>query len=241
MTAPATVRPDVWSAFRACRLWRSASDDAVARLATTATVRDVARGEVLASEGEAAERFFLVVAGRVRIYHLNASGRQITFETAETGDPVAAVAALAQSRFPANIETATSGTIASVPAKSLYTLLDEEPAIARTLITDLANRVVNFTSVVSTLTLDVPSRVAGYLFQRALQTGKPVRGGLDVDLGIKKGELATALGTTAESLSRAFAKLRDDGVLEVQGQRVTVFDVHALAELASGYTEGEGA
>ena len=55
---------------------------------------------------------------------------------------------------------------------------------------------------------------------------------------MKKGELAMALGTVPETLSRAFAKLKEDGVLEVQGPNVTVLDMRALAELSSGYQEG---
>lgn len=218
-------------------MWRGASDEAVARLAGSARIRDIGRGETLTREGEAASQFFLVVAGKVRVFHLSASGRQITFETAEKGDPVAAVAAIAGGRYPANSETATPATVAVVSADSLFALLEAEPSVAHSIIRDLANRVVNFTSVVTTLALDVPSRVAGYLFQRALQAGRPMPRGLEVELGIKKGELAMALGTTAESLSRAFAKLKADGILEVEGQRVTVMDVHALAELASGYEE----
>ena len=76
------------------------------------------------------------------------------------------------------------------------------------------------------------------MFQRALATGKPSSRGLEVDLGIKKSDLAMALGTVPETLSRAFAKLREDGVIEVHGQRVTVLDVRALAALSSGYDEG---
>ena len=102
---------------------------------------------------------------------------------------------------------------------------------------DLSARVVNFTSVVQTLALDVPSRLARYVFQRALQTGKPTAAGLEVDLGMKKGELAMALGTVPETLSRAFAKLKADGVLEVHGSKITVLDVRALAALGSGYEE----
>ena len=55
---------------------------------------------------------------------------------------------------------------------------------------------------------------------------------------MKKGELAMALGTTPESLSRAFARLKDDGVMEVSGQNVTITDMRALAALGSGYEEG---
>ena len=238
MTPPTDIRPDVWSAFRECRLWRTASDASVAELARESRVSDVARGAHLATEGEAAETFGLVVAGKARVFHLGADGRQITFETIEAGQPYAAVAAMAGGRYPANVEAATPATIALVPAAAPFALLDAEPSVAHTLIADLANRVVNFTAVVSTLSLDVPSRVAGYVFRRALAAGQPSSRGLEVPLGMKKGELAMSLGTVPETLSRAFAKLKDDGVLEVHGQIVTVLDMRALAEIGSGYQEG---
>jgi CRP/FNR family transcriptional regulator, dissimilatory nitrate respiration regulator len=238
VSAPDDIRPDVWSAFRGCRLWRTASDDAVATLARRARIAEVPRGASLAREGEAAEEFGILISGRARVFYLGADGRQITFETVEAGQPLAAVAAIAGARYPANIDAATPATYACVPSEALFELLDAEPHVARTLIADLANRVVNFTAVVSTLALDVPSRVARYVFQRALQSGTPTATGLHVSLGMKKGELAMALGTTPESLSRAFARLKDDGVMEVSGQNVTILDMRALATLGSGYDEG---
>jgi CRP/FNR family transcriptional regulator len=234
----ADIRPDVLAALRACRLWRTASDDAVAALASRASVRDVVRGAMLAREGEPAEEFGVLVSGKARVFYLGADGRQITFETVESGEPLAAVAAIAGTRYPANVEAATPVTIAWVPTEALFDMLAVEPQVARTLVVDLANRVVNFTNVVTTLALDVPGRVARYIFQRALQSGHATTEGLEVELGMKKGDLAMALGTVPETLSRAFARLKDDGVLEVHGQTVTIFDMRALAALGSGYEEG---
>jgi len=238
MGAPDDIRPDLLSALRSCRLWRTASDDAVSTLARRAHVRDVARGASLAREGEPAEEFGVLVAGRARVFYLGADGRQITFETMASGEPLAAVAAMAGARYPANIEATTAATVACIPTEALFDLLSAEPHVARTLITDLAGRVVNFTSVVTTLALDVPGRVSRYVFQRALQSGHPTSQGLEVTLGMKKGELAMALGTVPETLSRAFARLKEDGILEVHGQTVTIFDMRALAALGSGYEEG---
>jgi CRP/FNR family transcriptional regulator, dissimilatory nitrate respiration regulator len=219
-------------------MWRGASDEAVATLARRSRVSDVARGTHLATEGEAADQFGLMVAGKARVFYLGADGRQITFETVETGQPFAAVGALAGTRYPANVEAATPATVACVPAAALFELLDSEPSVASSLIADLANRVVNFTAVVTTLSLDVPSRVARYVFQLALRSGRPTPGGLEVSLGMKKGELAMALGTVPETLSRAFAKLAAEGIMDVHGQLVTVLDMRALAALGSGYDEG---
>ena len=240
MSAPAAIvrRPDVWAALRGCRLWRTASDDAVTELARRAYVREVARGASLAREGEAAEEFGVLVTGKARVFYLGADGRYITFEPITAGEPLAAVAAMAGSRYPANIEAATPSIVAGVPTDALFDLLAAEPQVARTLISDLASRVVNFTAVVSTLALDVPSRVARYVFHRALQSGTTSSRGLEIELGMKKGELAMALGTVPETLSRAFAKLKDDDILEVHGQMVTILDMRALAALSSGYDEG---
>ncbi len=237
MVEQRNMRNDVWQAFRACRLWRTASDDAVRELASSARVREVARGTTLATEGDPARELGLVVAGKARAFYLGADGKQITFETMEAGDPIAAVAALAGTRYPAHVESATPATVAQLPASALFELLEREPGVARTLIADLAGRVVNFTSVIHTLALDVPARLARYIFQRSLQSGTPTPRGLDVALGMRKGELALALGTVPETLSRAFAKLKDDGIVEVHGATVTVLDVRALATLGSGYRE----
>lgn len=238
MAAPSDVRPDLWAALRSCRLWRTASDKGVAVLARSARVADLTRGEAIATEGDIADDFGVLVSGKARVFYLGADGKQITFEELGVGDAPAAVAALAGGRFPANIEASTDGTIAWLRRESLYELLASEPAVAQSLVASLASKVVNFTSVVQTLALDVPSRLARYLFQRSLATGEATSEGLRVDLGMTKSELASALGTVPETLSRAFARLRDDGIIDVQGRTVIVYDVGALARTGSGYEEG---
>ncbi len=231
------VRDDVVAALRACRLWHTASDEGVLRIAHAASVQEVPRGTALAVEGDPAERLGVVVAGRVRVFHAGADGRVIVLEALGSGEAFTAVAALAGSRYPANVDAATPATIAWVSRESLFTLLDDEPEIARALIADLAGRVMSLTSVVQTLAMDVPSRLARYLFQRSLAAGEATAEGLRVPLGMPKSELAASLGTVPETLSRAFARLRDDGVLEVRGSDVMVLDVGALARLGSGYEE----
>lgn len=230
-------RPDVVAALRECRLWHTATDEAVGRLSLAADVEEVPRGTMLAAEGDPADRFGVVVAGRIRVFHLAADGRIITLEAMERGESFAAVAALAGGRYPAHVDAATPATIAWLPREALFETLAEEPKVARALVADLSTRLINLTSVVQTLSLDVPGRLARYLFQRSLAVGEATPEGLLVSLGMSKAELASSLGTVPETLSRALARLRDDGVLEVRAHDVLVRDVGALARLGSGYEE----
>ncbi len=229
------ARPDVTTALRATRLWRAASDDAVEALALHARVEEASRGRILMTQGDLADRLGVVVAGALKVYNLGADGRALSFEKIGSGEPFGAIAALAGTRYPATVEAATDATIAWLPREALFELIASNPELARTLVTDLAGRIVNLTAVAANLSLDVPSRLAGYLFQRSLECGRATSAGLVVDLGMSKGELASALGTVPETLSRALARLRDDGVLEVRTRDVIVKDVGALARLGSGF------
>src|SRR5665648_86817 len=46
------TRPDIFLTLQSCRLWHTASDEAVLRLVTRAFVQEVRRGAVLATEGD---------------------------------------------------------------------------------------------------------------------------------------------------------------------------------------------
>lgn len=229
---------ELFSALRECRLWRGASDAGVAALAARARRRRFKKGEVVAHEGEAARSLAVVVSGTASVYHLAADGRRLSFENMQRGEPILAVAALAGGRYPASVEAATDLALAWLPRDALFELMAAEPVVARNIVTDLARRVVRLTGTVQSLALDVPSRVAGWLFQRSLAGGKPTPGGLEIALGIPKSELAEQLGTVPETLSRALAKLRAEGLIETRGRIVLVRDVGGLARRGAGYVEG---
>jgi CRP/FNR family transcriptional regulator len=231
---PAHDKTGLLASLRACSLLRAASDEGVATLAATAVERTLERGQVVVEEGAPAQEWGVVIAGRLSVYHLGADGRKLLFENAGAHDPVAAVAALAMGRYPAWVEATTPTTLAWLPRDGLFALLTAEPEFARSVVRVLANRVLNFTAVATTLSMDVPARVAKFVFERSLAVGAPSADGLVVDIGMTKGELASSLGTVPETLSRALAKLTTEGLLEVRGKHVVVLDVGGLARRGEG-------
>jgi CRP-like cAMP-binding protein len=229
---------ELFEALRACRLWRNASDDGVRQLATRARLRRFRKGAVVADEGDPADSLAVVAEGLAAVYHVSADGRRLAFESMGPGEPVLAIAALAGGRLPASVEAATDLAMAWLPRGAVFDLLETEPPVARGLVTDLARRVVRLTGTVQSLALDVPSRLAGWLFQRTLSGTKRTAEGLEIELGMPKSELAQTLGTVPETLSRALAKLRREGLIETHGSTVVVRDVGGLARRGAGYSEG---
>jgi CRP/FNR family transcriptional regulator len=58
-----------------------------------------------------------------------------------------------------------------------------------------------------------------------------------LELDMRKGELASRLGTVSETLSRTFRKMKEEGIFEVEGNRLTIYDMARLKALAGKQRE----
>jgi len=76
----------------------------------------------------------------------------------------------------------------------------------------------------------IEHRLAEYLMKQspAAAIGCPVA----VDLPVTKKVLAGQLGVTSETLSRTFARFRDEGLVQVQGARIQIVNGAGLKAYA---------
>jgi CRP/FNR family transcriptional regulator len=90
-------------------------------------------------------------------------------------------------------------------------------------------RLRQFTIQIENLSLkEVPGRLASYLIYLADEQGKEDQ----VNLPISKGQLASLLGTIPETLSRIFAKMSSQNLIEVDGRIIRLADRMGLEELS---------
>ena len=95
---------------------------------------------------------------------------------------------------------------------------------------ELSMRLRQFTLQIENLSLkEVPSRLASYLIVLAEEQGQPDH----VSLTISKGQLASLLGTIPETLSRIFAKMSAQNLIQVDGKEIYLLDTLGLEELSA--------
>lgn len=142
------------------------------------------------------------------------------------GEPIGEVAALSGESYPATAETLERTETFYILRDSFLDLIRTQPEVALRLLAALSARLRAFASLIEDLSLKgVSERLAAYLLSLA-PAGGPTQA---VDLDISKGELAAALGTVPETLSRAFKQLAGAGAVETKGRRVVIKD-RALLE-----------
>ncbi len=179
---------------------------------------------LLFSQGDPADSFFVVLVGQVRLFVLTAEGRDSVIEFVEPGQSFAEAAMFGSGRLPVNAEVAAGTRLVRIPAQRILAGINGDTTLARKMLDSLARRQRRLIGRIGDLKLRSPGqRLAAALL--ALSTVD--FGATTVHLGVTKAGLASHIGITPESLSRAMSRLRNRGVT-CRGHEVTIADVSAL-------------
>ena len=228
MSAPEGIREDIWTAVRGAALWRDASDESVAWLVQLASVEEYEKGSLLFREGEIPEYIAVVIKGHARaIFHAeNAEGRDVVIASFWPSEVIGSVAALGETPFESDVEAVEPLTVAVIPFDAFSEMLRTEPGVSMSVIHELARRWFQAINVTKRNAVDVNTRVAQYVSELPRTVLGP--DAYSVEIPISRTELAALLGTTPETLSRAFHMLQGDGLLETHDRMIIVPDGIAL-------------
>lgn len=203
----------------------------LAELAKLAIAQPYDKGDILFHQGNEGIGFFVVQSGRVKVYKLSADGKEQILHIFSARDHFAEVPALDGECFPASASAIEKSVVLFFPRQAFLQLLEQRPTLAINLLKSFARHLRHFSHLVDNLALrEVPARLAHYLLSLSEQSGHAET----VELDLPKGQLAARLGTIPETLSRVFAKLGRDGLIEIEGSQVTLLDPDRLNQLAVG-------
>ena len=210
-------------------IFEGLSGEELNRVREIAVDRFYDRGRAIFFEGDPGDGFYVVVDGKVKIYKMSPDGKEKILHIYGPGQPFGEVPVFAGRRFPANAQTLVKSHLLFFPRSDFVRLISDQPSLALNMLSMLSGRLRQFTVQIENLALkEVPARLASYLVYLAKEQG----GSDAVTLDISKGQLASLLGTIPETLSRIFARMTDQGLIQVKGRRIEVQDPEGLRELA---------
>jgi len=191
-------------------------------------MRSVRAGTELVSPGEPADRFYVILTGRVNVFQLSAKGDQQILHAYGAGATFGEAAMLRGEGFPAHAEALEDATLLVVDRQTLAATIRRQPELALGMLAGLSGKLQEFARLIEKLALkDVPARLAAILLELA-----GAAGAASFVLPQSKRELAAQIGTIPETLSRSLAKLRRAGWISVDGRRIRILDAEALRDLA---------
>jgi CRP/FNR family transcriptional regulator, dissimilatory nitrate respiration regulator len=185
------------------------------------------KGETIFLEGDPGNGFYMVAEGKVKIFKISFAGKEHILHIFGPGEPFGEVPVFHGKPFPANAEALVKSSLIFFPREQFVALVQDHPTIALNMLAVLSLRLRRFVDQIENLSLkEVPARLAGYLLYLLEEQGSEE----SVELEISKGQLASLLGTIPETLSRIFARMSEEGLIDVDGKKIRILDRVALAE-----------
>ncbi len=216
-------------------LFGSLSPDLLRTMLESCMVRAFSRGEMLFMQGDPVLACFVVLEGWVKLYRLTAGGEEAVVSVFTRGQSFAEAAAFMQGRYPVSAEAVTDGRVLSVPSRHLLRHIRENAEIGLSMLASTSLHLHELVRQIEQLKAHTGlERVAEFLSSLC-----PVDAGeCSIELPYDKTLIAGRLGMKPESLSRAFARLRDQGV-QIEQNIAIIADVARLRRYATERHGGE--
>lgn len=188
-------------------------------------------GDSLFRHGQPAERFYFLREGLVKLFRLSPEGDEKIIEIMRPGETFAEAVMFmgTQGRYPVSAEAVSDAKLYAFEQKNFLGMLHESSDACFGLLGSMSRRLHMLVNQIESLTLqNATYRLVAYLLE---QIPRDVKTSPEVQLTTPKGVIASRLAIQPETLSRILAKLRQGGLIEVQGNHITVRDVQALRNL----------
>ena len=197
------------------------------RLIASAQVRRFEAGEPLFSLGDAAQRFYLLRAGCVKLYRLSPAGDEKVMRLILPSQTFAeSILFMDAPRHPVHGEGLEAGELVGFERAAFLEILEGSFATCRAVMAQMTLRIQAHWDEIETLALQNSRyRVVHFLLGLA---PSGARGPVSLTLPARKLVIAAHVAVTPETFSRTLRALSDEGLIEVAGDAVRIPDIERL-------------
>jgi len=228
-----TARPPTPLTDKLSRLVRLSAAETALLAEWQSAPRTVPRSREVVSEGRRYDGVLVVVEGIALRYSVLKDGRRQILNIVLPGDFIGFPGCFFENAL-YSITALTDTQVTAVPFARLFGLFEQQPRLAAAVFWLFACEAAMYAEhLVAVGRRSALERVAHFLLE--LLCRLQVIGRADersYHLPLTQELIADVLGLTAQHVNRTFRKLREDGLVAVEGQTVAIKDFDALAALA---------
>lgn len=191
--------------------------------------RTYGKGEAVYRAGDRKGKLYLIHTGQVRVYRLSPEGKEQVIRMVGPGQFLGELSLFSTLPTTDYADAAEEAELCMIEGERLKRLMGAHPSIALKVMEELSKRLEDAESLIQDINLrTVGQRLARFLLAESA-------GGREFSLKMSKGDLASRLGMSQETLNRKLAAFQERGLIELRGQRgIALLDPAALEDISEG-------
>ena len=221
--------------LRTCRLFRGMTEAELSTLTRQASVERYQAGDILFRQDDPAERFFVVIEGRVVLYLDREGDPSGVARIAGPGETFAEACICGLGSYFVTAEALARTTVIAIEREPLRALLEQRFDLVLAMLGEMSFRLRGLVRQITDMKMKTTAqRLAAYL----VRLTEAESGSTEIRLPYGKKLLASQLGMQPETLSRALFKVQALGVRCVASDNVLrIRDMAVLREFSQDVEE----
>lgn len=220
--------PEIVDALKQSHLFSSLTDIQMERVHHHSKIVKLEEGQLLFAQGEDVTNFYLVLSGKMKLFRVSPDGQEKIIEIVPQGEVFAeALMFMDQPHYPVSSAALSDTVVIGIDTRDFKAMLWDSVETCLLLLGDMSFRLRKLVHEIDTLTLHSGTcRVANYLLKHVPDDQEYL------ELEVAKGVIAARLSVKPETFSRIIKNLRGQGILMIEGNKITIHDREALKQLS---------
>lgn len=207
------------------RLFQGLDETALQDILSYSVVKEYEGGKMLVHQGDNVWCVFILLDGHLRTFRTGKEGDEVTLRMLDQGESCMAATVFMGGNSPFAVEVTAKSRILEVPASFVKNFVLKDSQFSINMLKTLATHYESAIDQVDNISIKTPfQRIGHYLLQKHIEQGS---NSMSFELGFKKATIASHLGMTPETFSRALKKIQKMGIT-VEGNKIKMRDAFAL-------------
>ena len=213
--------------LRQFHLFASLKDQEFARIWESLQVIRLEDGEYLFKQGEAAQHFFMLRNGYIKLLRLSMAGEEKIFELISPGQTFAeAMMFMPDAIYPVTAQALNESAVLCFDSKVFTSILKESSETSFHFMFHISKRLRMCINEIENLTLqNATYRLVNYLLYQIPEHHKNA---YEINFAIPKQVIASRLSIKPETFSRILRDLNKTGLIRVKGRTIYIHNVDRL-------------
>ena len=215
--------------LRQIEIFRELTEEEMDQLASIAVRRSFGKKEIIFTEGTEVEAIYFVSSGLVKTFKTDESGRERIVSILREGEMFPHTVLFSGQPYPASAETIVPSVLIALPARPFEFFLEQHSAPAIRIIRDMSNKIMALQKRLQEAgAFDAHDRGLRFLADLAEHCGERRGEAIYIRLPLTHQDIASAIGTSRETVSRLLNRLKREGILEAGRSGIVIRDPEAL-------------
>jgi len=207
-------------------IFNSLTDEEMMEVASITTGKKYDKGELVYQAGDKHQKLYVIHIGRIKIYRISPTGKEQVIRVLGPGEFMGELSLFSSMPTTDYAEVIEPCNMCMIDGTKLKELMKRFPIISFKVMEELSKRLEQAENLIEDISLhSVEQRLAQVLLKLADSNGQVI-------LSMKKGDFASQLGMTQETLSRKLTLFQDMGLIRQEGQRIIkILDLDRLNDI----------